>query len=75
MLESAPLTETSDLKAPGKGGGFWFKSADGAQLRAALFKPEGLPRGTVVLGTGRTEPIEKYFEVIGDLLGDRKSVV
>ncbi|MNN70693.1 hypothetical protein D3C81_1865640 [compost metagenome] len=26
------------------------------------------PRGTVVLSPGRTEPIEKYFEVIGNFL-------
>jgi lysophospholipase len=29
--------------------------------------PPGVARGTVVLSGGRTEPIEKYFEVIGEL--------
>ena len=38
-------------------------------LRAALFQAEGSVRGSVVLSPGRTEPIEKYFEVIGDLAG------
>jgi lysophospholipase len=38
--------------------------AGGARLRAALFLPPGLPRGSVVVSPGRTEPIEKYFEVV-----------
>jgi lysophospholipase len=41
---------------------------DGARLRAALFAPAGRARGSVVLSGGRTEPIEKYFEVIAELL-------
>ncbi|MGZ8364638.1 MAG: alpha/beta hydrolase, partial [Caulobacteraceae bacterium] len=36
-------------------------------LRAALFAPEGPVRGSVILSPGRTEPIEKYYEVIGEL--------
>lgn len=43
-----------------------FKGADGAPLRAALFPAEN-PRGAVILSPGRTEPIEKYFEVVGEL--------
>jgi lysophospholipase len=34
----------------------------------ARFDPAGTPRGSVVLSTGRTEPIEKYWEVIGELV-------
>lgn len=41
--------------------------APGARLRAARFAPEGAKRGTVMLLTGQSEFIEKYFEVIGDL--------
>jgi lysophospholipase len=40
----------------------------GATLRAATFFPEEPARGTVVLSPGRSEPIEKYFEVVDDLL-------
>src|SRR5690606_2077733 len=47
----------------------WVEGAGGARLRAALFRPEGPARGSVVLSGGRTEPIEKYFEVIGELTG------
>jgi lysophospholipase len=46
-----------------------FAGADGAPLRAAFFPRAGAPRGSVVLSPGRTEPIEKYFEVIEELRG------
>ncbi len=69
MLEPAPLIETPQAKAPPGGEAAWFRGAGGARLRAALFNPPpGRPRGTVVLSGGRTEPIEKYYETIGDFL-------
>jgi lysophospholipase len=43
-----------------------IETADGAKLRAALFPVENA-RGTVVLMAGRSEFIEKYFDVINDL--------
>ena len=43
--------------------------AGGARLRAACFAPVGGARGSVILSPGRSEPIEKYFEVIEALLG------
>ncbi|WP_336605025.1 alpha/beta hydrolase [Phenylobacterium aquaticum] len=69
MTDAAPLVSTPDSPIPPGGGAEWFTGAGGAKLRAALFAPKGPARGTVVLSTGRTEAIEKYFEVIGDLLG------
>lgn len=45
-----------------------FKGADGVDLRAALWRPRGEPKGSVILSPGRTEPIEKYFEVVDELL-------
>ncbi len=45
-----------------------LRAADGMELRAAYWRPEGVPRGTVALIQGRAEFIEKYFEVIGELL-------
>lgn len=45
-----------------------FKGFDGAPLRFARWEPtRGPRRGTVCLFGGRTEFIEKYFEVIADL--------
>jgi len=46
----------------------WFFPRSGRRLRAALFTPAGAPRGSAVLSPGRTEPIEKYGEVIAELL-------
>jgi lysophospholipase len=43
-----------------------FAAADGAKLRAAVF-PAPKPRGGAVLMGGRSEFIEKYFEVIAEL--------
>lgn len=45
-----------------------LRASDGAQLRAAYWRPEGAPRGTVAVIQGRAEFIEKYFETIGELL-------
>jgi len=45
-----------------------LRARDGALLRAAYWRPAGFPRGTVALVQGRSEFIEKYFEVIGELL-------
>lgn len=43
-----------------------ISAPDGARLRAAFF-PAERPRGTVVLVTGWSEFIEKYFETVRDL--------
>jgi len=67
MDRSAPLTELPDSPIPPNGGAEWFEGEDGAPLRAALFQPPGRIRGSVILSTGRTESIEKYFEVVCDL--------
>jgi lysophospholipase len=64
---SAPLISTPKAPIPKGGQAEWFTGSGGAKLRAALFPAKGAPRGSVVLSTGRTEPIEKYFEVVEDL--------
>lgn len=69
---NAPLMGVPGAAPPPGGEGDWFRGAGGLRLRAALWKPSALtaaqPRGTVVLSPGRTEPIEKYYETIGNLL-------
>ena len=40
-----------------------------SRLRVALFPASGPVRGSVVVSPGRTEPIEKYFEVVDELRG------
>ncbi len=45
-----------------------FKTFDGIHIRYAIFKPiKDLERGCVSIFTGRSEPIEKYFETIKKL--------
>jgi len=68
MAELAPLVATPDAPVPPGGEAEWVTGAGGARLRAALFRPEGRARGSIVLSGGRTEPIEKYYETIGDFL-------
>jgi lysophospholipase len=52
------------------------RTKDGLTLRAAYWMPgTGEPRGTVCILQGRAEFIEKYFEVIGELLGRGFAVV
>lgn len=68
MTEPAYLVSIAEAPVPDHGKAEWFRGAEGTTLRAATFFPEGSARGTVVLSPGRTEPIEKYFEVVEDLL-------
>jgi lysophospholipase len=65
--EAAPLVATADAPVPEGLRAIWQEGSDGARLRAAIAPSEGPARGGVVLSPGRTEPIEKYFEVIGEL--------
>jgi lysophospholipase len=74
MNLEAPLIGVSSLPVPEGGRGEWYRAADGARLRAALFPAKGKVRGSVVLSPGRTEPLDKYFEVVGELQ-DRGFVV
>ena len=66
--QPALLVSISEAPVPDHGKAEWFSGADGATLRAATFFPISPARGTVVLSPGRSEPIEKYFEVVEDLL-------
>lgn len=42
-------------------------TADGVRLRVAAWRPEGEPRGTILLFPGRTEYIEKYGPAAGEM--------
>jgi lysophospholipase len=66
---NAPLMSVPGAAAPDGATGEWYRGAGGLRLRAALWLPHAAePRGTVILSPGRTEPIEKYYELIGDFL-------
>lgn len=65
MSDPAPLVGTDKAPVPEGATAAWFEGARGARLRAALFPPRGpSARGSVIVHPGRTEPIEKYFEVV-----------
>jgi lysophospholipase len=57
-IEGNPVPDSAEV--------FEFKPPDGAKLRAAFF-PADNARGTVILMTGWSEFIEKYFETVEDL--------
>ena len=66
MREPAPLIALPTRPAPKGATASWVMAKDGVRLRVGWFPAQGAPRGSVVLSTGRTESIEKYFEVIQD---------
>ena len=68
-MSPAPLISIPSAPVPAGAEAAWFEGAGKARLRAALFPSRGAVRGSIVLSGGRTEPIEKYFEVIEDLTG------
>jgi lysophospholipase len=69
LTTAAPLLDLPQAPVPTGGAAEWFTGQGGARLRAALFasKDPAKVRGSVVLSPGRTEAIEKYFEVVTDL--------
>ena len=65
---AATLTDIPGNRVPDGAQVSWVTTPDGVRLRAAVFPAShGKPKGTVCLFQGRSEFIEKYFEVIEDL--------
>jgi len=65
------FVETADLPCPPGGVPGWFVCPDGSRMRTMVWSPDHASapcRGTIVLASGRTEFIEKYFEVIASFL-------
>ncbi|HEX4741655.1 MAG TPA: alpha/beta hydrolase [Caulobacteraceae bacterium] len=67
MGEAAPLFGVVGAEPPSGARAEWFAGAGRARLRAALVPAAGSARGSVVVSPGRTEPIEKYFEMAARL--------
>ena len=61
------LTSTLDNPAPPGAIEEYISAADGVRLRTARWTPSSAT-GTVIILGGRGEFIEKYFEVVGELL-------
>lgn len=68
-MTAAPLIAIPQAPVPAGGEAEWFNGGGPGDLRAALFPAKGKAHGSIVLSGGRTEPIEKYFEVIEELTG------
>ncbi len=69
------LILTAENPAPAGGIVTMARAVDGMAIRVARWHPEGDSLGTVVVCTGRAEFIEKYLEIVGELLGRRLTVV
>jgi lysophospholipase len=68
------LVVTADNPAPFGASPAIVRTADGATLRTVRWlAPKGV--GTVVIASGRAEFVEKYFEIVGELLARDLSVV
>lgn len=63
----APLFSIAEAPVPADAEAHWLQGAGGVRLRTALFPALVEPRGSVVINPGRTEFIEKYLEVVGEL--------
>ncbi|MFT3997765.1 MAG: alpha/beta hydrolase, partial [Asticcacaulis sp.] len=75
LSSAAPLMAIPESRPPEGGVGEWFRGAGGLRLRLGFWQPRGRARGTVFVSPGRAEPIEKYYEVIADLLSRKFCVV
>lgn len=63
-----PLVELPDYQAPPGAELTEIETRDGISIRAAFWPAPGALRGTILLLQGRAEFIEKYYEVVGELL-------
>jgi len=64
-----------ESRPPEGGTGEWYRGAGGLRLRVGYWPARGAARGTVFVSPGRSEPIEKYYEVVRDLLDRDFAVV
>ena len=66
-FEQAPLTELDNFLSPENGKTFYFRTQDGVRLRVSIWN-QSPSKGSILLQSGRTEFIEKYFEVIKEFI-------
>lgn len=71
----APLMSTAESRLPEGGSGEWYRGAGGLRLRVGVWQGLHPVRGTVFISPGRSEPIEKYYELIESLIGRHFAVV
>ena len=64
-MKEAPLFELDDFRCPGEA--FYFSLNEKEDLRVAFWNL-GSAKGTIILQSGRTEFIEKYYEVVSEFI-------
>ncbi len=74
-LAAPNLLDVPGNPAPPGGTVTSVATADGVRLRVASWRPASSARGTILLLQGRAEFIEKYHEVVGELLARAFAVV
>ncbi len=75
VAQQAQLILTAGNPAPVGAVVSWITTADGLNLRAARWSCGAEARGCVTIVHGRGEFIEKYFEIVGELLARGFDVV
>ena len=73
--EAAPLLAAPNNPAPHGGAAGYMVRPGGVRLRVGVFWPPAPPRATVLVMTGYSEFLEKYFETIRDLQAQDLAVV
>lgn len=64
-MKEAPLFELDDFHCPGEA--YYFSLNEKDNLRVAFWNLESA-KGTIILQSGRTEFIEKYYEVVSEFI-------
>lgn len=68
MTEASPAPYHAEIaEGPEGGAAHWLITQDGLRIRAGHWRPSGETLGTVLLFPGRTEYVEKYGPLAGDL--------
>ena len=75
MNRAMEFIVTPDNPCPPGGVAASVIAIDGMTLRVGRWHPQGKARGTVLVCPGRAEFIEKYFEVVAELLTRQLTVV
>ena len=65
-MEKAPLFETENSSSLG-GESYFFMAHGKEKLRVAFWNLDS-KKGTIILQSGRTEFIEKYYEVVAEFI-------
>lgn len=74
-LKRMTFVETPDNPAPEGGIVRWIEGQGGLQIRTAHWKRDDATRGTMFVLPGKSEYVEKYFEVVHELLSRSFNVV